>query len=364
MKKKIFNEYFPWSEGNREKAIQAYSNGNIPQVYLELGRACTLKCLYCDSPARDRVTDTLSIIEIKQLLDNLKDLGLQFLFICGHGEPLNDPRFLPVLRYATSLNLQVSFFSNLQPAYTNELILNELIELKPNILVKCDSLDTKIFDSILGIPGSAERTISTITKLLNLGFLRINNNSTNLGLSIVATSYNIDKISEVIYFAKEIGAYPCIGELETTDVDEQSQNNLTVNNERLNDLQKELYNKFGIIYERELCQGVFSGIHIKENGDVVIDMNTGLSCDWFLPKPNHQVIGNIRTNSIIKIWEFIIKLRMRKMEETIILLNELQATIGLGGGSIPSKWSGIYKKSTLLLINKMELNYPVKFDMV
>jgi MoaA/NifB/PqqE/SkfB family radical SAM enzyme len=358
-KEKTFNEYFPWSQENRNKAIKGYSNGGIPQVYLELGRACTLRCLYCDSPERGKVNNALSINEIKRLLDNLKELGLQFLFICGHGEPLNDPRFLPVIRYALDINLDVSFFSNLQPAYNNEQVLNELVELKPNILVKCDSLDRKIFDSILGIPDSSERTLSTITKLLKLGFLNIKNGTTNLALSIVTTSLNIDKITEVVSFAKEIGAYPCMGELETTGLNESSQRNLEVNRERLDELQKELNSKFGIIYERELCQGIFSGIHFKENGDIVVDMNTGLSCDWFLPKTNHQVIGNIRIDSIKTIWDFIIKLRLKKMDETIMLLNKLPTTIGLGGGSIPSKWSGIYRESTFSIDGKLEFNYPL-----
>jgi len=352
-------QYFPWSDENIRNAVEAYAHCSIPQVYLELGRACSLKCAYCDSPDRSQSRDALTNEEIESLLDRMQKMGLQFVFICGYGEPLEDPRFMPLLRSAVGRNLCVSFFSNLQPAYRDYALCEELAALRPNILVKYDSTDTAIFDGLLGVPGSAKNIEETIQRLRKLGFIKSQNECTNLGLSIVPTSRNIDNIVDVVSFALNIGAYPCIGEMEVKGRGENNRKKLEVPTERLRRLKKDIHEKFAINYNRPLCQGVFCGLHVKENGDSVIDGNTGFSCGWFLPMTNQKLVGNVRNSDIREIWHTVVKHRLEHMEETVTTLKALPAIVGLGGGGIPSQWADIYQESTLQLAR----NLPSPFRM-
>lgn len=347
--KGLIMQYFPWSDVQVKRLIKSYSDGCIPQMYLELGNKCSLNCVYCDSPNRGVEQSLLTITEIERLLDDLQKSGLCFVFICGYGEPASDIRFLHILRILSKRKLHISIFTNLQPLLHNRDMLMELIEIKPNILIKYDTNDSVVFDKILGVRGIAENIYETLEIMLNYGFVRQQDGCTNLGLSIVPTLYNVSHITEVFDYAIKIGAYPCIGELEIKGNAIKNRNDLLVPLECLNKLKDDIYRRFGIVYERPLCGGIFCGMHISSNGDCIIDYNTGLSCGWFYSKADCRSIGSIKVDNITELWKRVLNLRLQKLTHTVDELTRIPATLGLGGGSIPAKWVDDYKNSTLRL---------------
>jgi len=348
-------QYFPWCETSTQNAIDAYVRGHIPHVYIELGKTCSLRCLYCDSPERREAPDALASEEIERALDELQELGLQFVFICGYGEPTSDPRFMPLLRSVRRRGLHVSFFSNLLPASANRAMLAELVDLKPNVLVKCDTTDTGVSDKLLGVKGATREILASLRFLCDNGFLELRGGYTNLGLSIVPTTYNIEQILDTVDFAVSIGAYPAIGELELKGRAGECGQALAVGSQRLLQLKDQIRARFGVLYERPLCQGIFCGLHVTETGDCVVDANSGLSCCWFLPNAEPTVLGNLRRDNVRGIWRSVIAQRHRQLDATVSQLEAIPAIIGLGGGGIPRQWAGTYRDATDRLVRLMSL---------
>jgi MoaA/NifB/PqqE/SkfB family radical SAM enzyme len=348
--------YLPWSENILQEALESYVKGNIPTLCLDLTAKCSLgSCLYCDSEVGAPNSNELKLAEIEKLILDLKKHGLMWVFICGLGEPREDPSFLEVLRLLKENQVRTSFFTN--GLFFEEDDIGLLAKCDANILVKLDSFDAEVFDKLLGRRGAAKRIYDFVGKLLIAGFPKVNEREeTNLAFSIVPTRLNIATIPEVVEFCKEHNIFPCIGEMEYANKAIRNWDILSVSNEELRRLLQEVSVVLGYEYERGLCQGIIPSLHVNNVGKCVVESETGLSCGWFLQKDvTYKVVGDIRKMDIKSIINNATEYRLRRLPRVEDLLR-IDATISFGGGANPNKWYNDY----VTVMKRLERNWHEK----
>jgi MoaA/NifB/PqqE/SkfB family radical SAM enzyme len=334
--------YKPWSPKTLLECINAYRDGKIPVLNLDFSAKCSFcSCLYCDSKVGKASLGEMSAQEATSLITEMfYSYGLKWIYICGLGEPTEDPKFFPVLECAKSLGINVSIFTNGAGIDANKAAI--LKDYPVHIALKLDSLNATTFDTLVGKTGAANKIYKFLDILISSGFLREIDGETNLALSIVPTKLNFMEIKEVINFCKRNKIFPAIGEMEEVNKAASNIDKLSLTRDQLISLKKQISKIIGFEYERPLCPGIIPSLHVTNTGDYVMDQKTGLSCSWFFMKDlNYQVLGNIHHDSLIDV---ISRMKSHRHENRLMaemLLKNHKPIFG-GGGSQPSKWYKLY----------------------
>ena len=301
-------EYLPWSEKTLRNCISLERNGFIPTLDIELTAKCSgCSCIYCDSKPDVQSTINFQETETETILKLLKDsiqLGLKWVYTCGLGEPLEDPKFWNMIHYMTKNDVRLSMFTNGLFIHDIETA-RELKRCGVNIILKMDTFDEKNFDKILGKKGTAKKIYAARDLLLQAGYAQ-NYEYSDLAFSIVPTSLSISGISDVIDYCKKHRIFASIGELERAG--EVINNNLSsvlgLADDAIDNLKKQADTYYEGCYMRPICPCILTGVHIDNLGHCIVDKITGLNCKWFLlSEPDTHRIGNIFDSSIHELFE-------------------------------------------------------------
>ena len=337
--------YKPWSSKVLSDCIDAYRKGQVPVLNLELSAKCSFcSCLYCDSKVSKAHPQELSAQETVSLIQELyQSYGLKWIYICGLGEPTEDPKLLKILECSRLLGIEVSMFTNGMGIEHKEI--PKLSKYPLNIALKLDSFNEVIFETLLGRRGAAAKIYSFLNTLLESGFVKVKHRQTNLSLSIVPTKSNRFDIDEIVKFCKAKKIFPAIGEMETSNKAKINYASLALNRKQLVSLKSRVSDIIGYEYERPLCPGIVPSLHITNKGDCVVDDQTGLSCGWFFMKePRFKLLGSIRHDPLKEIIKSMHAYRQEKKYLTEGLLKQHNPVFG-GGGSQPRKWYRLYFSS-------------------
>lgn len=344
--------YKAWSPETLLECINDYRDGKIPVLNLDFSAKCSFcSCLYCDSKVGKASLGEISAQEATALITEMFfSYGLKWIYICGLGEPTEDPKFFPVLECAKSLGINVSIFTNGSGIDANKAAILKNYPLY--IALKLDSLNATTFDTLVGKTGVANKIYKFLDILINSGFLREIDGETNLALSIVPTKLNFTEIKEIINFCKRNKIFPAIGEMEEVNKAASNIDKLSLTRDQLISLKKQISQIIGYEYERPLCPGIIPSLHVTNTGDYVMDKKTGLSCSWFFMKDlSYQVLGNIRHDALIDVISSMKSHRYDNKLNAEVLLKNHKPIFG-GGGSQPSKWYKLY----LSLLNEYTEN--------
>lgn len=139
---------------------------HIVSVQIEISNTCNERCIHCYIPHENKTTH-LDIGLLKELLSACQDLGVITVLLTG-GEPMMHPRFVEILNLVSKYDFEVKILSNLT------LLTNEIIDAikKSNctgVQVSLYSMDPNIHDSITCKKGSFNKTIDSISALLDAG---------------------------------------------------------------------------------------------------------------------------------------------------------------------------------------------------
>jgi len=301
-------EYLPWSKQVFKECLIRQSEGFLPTLDLEFTAKCSgCSCIYCDSkPEVSNIIDYQETSKgvILKFLEETLSLGLKWVYACGLGEPLEDPKFWDILYFLTKHGIKLSMFSN-GVFIRDSSIARELKKNDVNIILKMDTFDEEKFDTILGIKGAAKRIYTARDHLLSAGYAQ-DELLTDLAFSIVPTSLSIPDIPEVIEFCKKHKIFASIGELEQAGevISKNLSSTLSVSKDDTDRLKQIANEYFGSCYMRPICPCILTGLHIDNRGDCIVDRVTGLNCKWFLlTEPDIKVIGNICDTSASVLFE-------------------------------------------------------------
>ncbi|GHT29157.1 hypothetical protein AGMMS49574_05060 [Bacteroidia bacterium] len=343
-------EYLPWSKNFFNKGLKNYANGQFNVLDIELGGHCNYKCVYCDSPARDKE----SIVSISKIEEVLKTKSVEWIFICGLGEPTatgNMPLLISILDLCLKYGAKCSCFTNL--SVLNSDIENYIEKGVLHLLFKYDSTDLSIISNLYGTNKASEQTknIEAVKKLV-----KAKNGYTNIAASIVPTKKNKDEIPFIVKDCLDNDIFPLIAELENSGTAQEHYDELALTNEELAEIKTQVNNLIGDEYEIPICPAVICGVHIKYDGMVTVDARTGLSCHWFwLEEPETKNIENFNDLDFSVITAKICKYRQSQINEVrSIYKNRNNLVFGGCGGDVTkilSKYIEITSKRNLIYLD-------------
>jgi len=328
--------YRPWSSSVLSQSLSQHLNGEIPILDLELTRKCSHKtCVYCDSVVGDADKNELSIKDYNRLISDSKKLGVQWVHICGLGEPSDYANFIDFVGLLNNHDIKLSFFTN--GLNLSKDVIDFLYQSNACLIVKMDSFDEKTFDKVLGQKQSARTIYKTIDYLVNSNYPRMDSyGNTNLAFSIVPTSLTLHEIPEIVKYCLKNNIFPSIGALEYAGKGKNVYDELMIPPDQLKTLKEKVSEILGYEYYRPVCPSIFTGVHIDNVGHCIVHKKTGLNCGWFLlSDPEYKTLGNIKEKNICELNSLVFEYRRNRMEITLELLAQQQKLVfgGCGGNA-------------------------------
>ncbi len=263
-------------------------------AFLELTRACNLKCSHCLNASGKAMDNQLTYEEVEKLVVELADCGLQELRLTG-GEPLLFPGIVDIIKIATDNGLYVSLGTN------GTLVTRELAEKLKNAGLKkaVVSIDGNVetHDSIRG-EGNYEKAFNGLIYLRDAG-IRVRINSvimkTNMD-DIVSFAKKVNELEIPLFIRRFIssGRGEDIAENMMTAADyskvreqlkEELENSPYVNGHYLRN-DEGIIPRIPLPFEIRGCKAGQRAIAIMPNGDVNL-------CG-FLAAQGFNSVGNIR----------------------------------------------------------------------
>ena len=164
------------------------------QATLYVTRACNLSCIHCYISAGKPLKDELRTHEWLNVIDQLKSLGIEVIYILG-GEPLLRSDVFDIISHSASLNVYTAMSTN--GTLVNQEVAGKLKESGINeVQVSVDGPNERINSAIRGA-GSFQKAINGVRSLLEEGV--------KTTISYVITELNKDYIGDMVKLAKSLG---------------------------------------------------------------------------------------------------------------------------------------------------------------
>lgn len=302
-------QYKPW-EKKEVKSLLDKSNKKLPILDIQLGGACNLSCIYCDTP-KYGLPCSVDLSSIEKLM---KDGDVRWIYVCGLGEPTapaNLGHLKQILQWCKQKNIRLSMFSNM--LNVDKELLDYIDDGTLHVLFKLDTFDKSKMAYLYG-KDKGDIILRNYQSLKEV--THAENGVTNLGASIVPTSANYDELPYIIDYCMKNDIFPLIGQLEDAGSCSKIFKDLEVKVEDLVKFRNYLTHKYGVAYEVPTCPATISGIHITNTNNIILDKRTGLSCPWFwLDEPQLQVVGNIQDMNYDEIVNKILEYRSSKLSD-------------------------------------------------
>ncbi len=175
-------------------SICCFSGENIKtnRVCWELLSDCNLKCYFCH---RNKEVDMKYDFKNMEMSINLLNRYNIKKVILSGGEPLMHPKLFEIVDTLKENEMQVDLCTNAY--YYDESISRKIAYRFNEVSISIDSFDKYRHDSIRGVRGAFDRTITNVKKLIELG---VNIHSTTL-----VTIDMIDDIPIIVSFLHKLG---------------------------------------------------------------------------------------------------------------------------------------------------------------
>ncbi len=164
-------------------------------VEVEITLQCNFRCIHCYCNAGGRNKEELSFEEIKNLIIQAKEIGIENLDLVG-GEPFMHPKILDIISFAQNIGQKVLINTN--GSLITEDLAKYLKKIAPNLIigVSLEGPDSETNDFVRG-KGNFEKAIRGIEILVKNGF--------SVSILNIINKRNWKKFKEIIILAKNIG---------------------------------------------------------------------------------------------------------------------------------------------------------------
>jgi MoaA/NifB/PqqE/SkfB family radical SAM enzyme len=202
---------------------------------IDFGTKCSLHCPHCFKNKFNHAEingNVLTFDEIKEIILQAKELGLESIKILGAGEPLENEEFLDFIKFNSSLDIHTCVFTkghvlgndNLAKKYNQNYgittardLAKELYSLKTSILLGFNSFEKDKQLAFCGVPNSTnfnyfECRNNALILLIEAGFNKFNENEATR-LALICAPYklsNIDEVFDIYKFGKKQNIYVAI----------------------------------------------------------------------------------------------------------------------------------------------------------
>ena len=277
-------------------------------VYLSLSNLCNANCVFCDVRLNNEKKCSINVYD---LIDDLSELGTQYIQFTGGGEPFINDDILKYMDYCTQKNIKIIFISN---GYNlDEEKIKEMS--KYNVVgafFSIDSHDSSIHDSLRQLPGLWNKVTS------NINLMKQYMPEVKIVINHVLNRKNIDDFEQFIKL-REKYSFDFINPIIIKDNDE-----LFFSDEQIINYSKNLSNYYKIAEElgiEFLCDNInFFNKNVSTFGDRLnnidlrciypyfcsfVDAPTGFvyPCDCSIHRDRKiYKIGELKEQSMADIW--------------------------------------------------------------
>ena len=165
---------------------------------------CPHNCFHCFTEKRFR---TLTLPQIKRVIDEAAKIGTRGINFLGEGEPTIDPDFFEIIEYTFGEGIIPVVFTE---AAAKMQVFNFVHRVKrsgASVCPKCDSLFNPSYQNMVVGDKSGkyfgERNL-VLAFLVNEGFNAIKaDGTTRLGFDMVVSKYNFDEVESTLRYCRE-----------------------------------------------------------------------------------------------------------------------------------------------------------------
>ena len=175
----------------------AKKNNKLLTLDLETSHFCNLKCIYCYASSGKKLSNELSLKELKDVVKQAKALGVKNISIIGGGEPLLYKPILDLVKYIYESGIEQDIFTN--GTFITEDIAKMLLKMKVQLVVKMNSLKPEVQDYLVGVKGTGKKIMTTLEMLQDIGY----NKNNLLGVESIICKQNIQDMPEMWQWARD-----------------------------------------------------------------------------------------------------------------------------------------------------------------
>ncbi len=176
----------------------------LPVVnFRAMTEACPHNCFHCFT---DKNRKTLTLNEIKNVIDQLVDLNTYAIDFVGEGEPTIDKDFFEIIEYTSSKGIHQSIYTDAAIKMRDKDFVKRVYESGASICPKCDSLFNKEYQNwVVGDKTGKyfKQRNEAIEFLMEYGFNKVQEDgTTRLGFDMVVTKRNIDEVEKTLRYCR------------------------------------------------------------------------------------------------------------------------------------------------------------------
>ncbi len=269
----------------RQKAIQRHQ---LLTTTLELTYRCNLECVHCYLTPTDPYRQEIATGDWIRTIREMKELGAMYIVITG-GEPTLYPGFWDILEELRRLNVLIRLFTNATTLDEEDIDRLVLCGVR-YVDVSLYGSDAAMHEAVTGVPGSFDRTVTTIERLKAAGV------HLNLKASILQSNHR--DINRLYRLMRSLGGLPHLTPIVTPDneggLDPVS---VSVGEEEICYMLENFYHKYFKIPRHVdpmpmamRCSAGFATLTVAPNGEVIPCVQLRVS------------LGNVERNSLRRIW--------------------------------------------------------------
>lgn len=270
--------------------IQIRDLNKLLTLELELSHECNYGCKYCYSSAGKKENNELTFLEICEIVDQAKNLGVQTIVIIGGGEPLVYPYIKDLITYIFSKQIGIILFTN--GSYIDQEMADFLWTHDVFPVLKVNGIRPKTINWLCGNPQAYKYFIKAISHLQTAGYTKEKN---KIGISTIICRQNYDEIIPLWLWVRDNNLIPYFERVSPQG--RAIKYNMLISIEEL----KAVFNKLSEIDKQDYniqwesnhppiagssCNRHFYSLYVKSNGDVI-------PCSGI-----DYTVGNVRNSSL------------------------------------------------------------------
>jgi MoaA/NifB/PqqE/SkfB family radical SAM enzyme len=274
-------------------------HGGVSSVldFRAMTAACLHDCFHCFTDKRKK---TITLEEIKGVIDQAAELGFKGIDYLGEGEPTLDKDFFRIIEHTTSKGIVPVVFTDAATKLRDKSFAKRVYDSGASVCPKCDSLFNAEYQNwVVGDKrkgyGYFDERNEAICELARQGFNKQRSDgTTRLGFDMVVTKRNVEEVERTLRYCRDhnswivFSTYLPAGRSGSEDFDKSlvlSQEELSKMRETVRSVDSEygfnhpIYNNFATFPCVEF---------IQVYGDGRVSPCPG----------NETIVGNIKTDSL------------------------------------------------------------------
>ena len=177
---------------------------NLPVVdFRAMTEACPHNCFHCFT---DKNRRTLTLDQIKRVIDEIAEMKARAIDFLGEGEPTIDPYFFEIIEYTALKGIVPVVFTDAATKMRDRDFVKRVKNIGASVCLKCDSLFNAEYQNWV-VGDQTDKYFAQRNEALNLlideGFNNVSSDGiTHLGFDMVISSRNIEEVAETLRYCR------------------------------------------------------------------------------------------------------------------------------------------------------------------